>query len=88
MIREAEMDLDWVEVRSCTWLHEAEFLKSVLEAAGIEALIPNEHTLGIQPLYAPALGGIRVLVRPDDLERAGELLDSSATPPTGSEDEH
>ena len=73
------MSAEWVEVRSVPWLHEAQFLKSVLDGAGIEALIPNEQTLGIQPLFGNLLGGVRVLVRPEDLERATELLDS-ATP--------
>jgi hypothetical protein len=75
------MDTEWVEVRNCMWLHEAAFFKSVLDAAGIEALIPDEHTLSVQPLYANALGGVKVLVRSSDLERAGELLDTAATPP-------
>jgi hypothetical protein len=73
------MENQWVEVRNCLWLHEAQFFKSVLDAAGIEALIPNEQTLGVQPLYSNMLGGARVFVRPDDLERATELLDSAAT---------
>jgi hypothetical protein len=74
------MESDWVEVRNCMWLHEATFFKSVLDAAGIEAMIPNEQTLGVQPLYANMLGGARVLVRPEDLERAREVLDSEALP--------
>lgn len=49
-------------------------------------MIPNEQTLGIQPLYGHLLGGVRVLVREEDFQRATELLDSAA-PPTedGSE---
>lgn len=72
--------MQWVEIRSCTYLHEAQFLKSVLDAAGIEAQIPNEHTLGILPLYATMLGGVRVLVHADELERAQELIESSQVP--------
>ncbi|HEV3060955.1 MAG TPA: DUF2007 domain-containing protein [Vicinamibacterales bacterium] len=72
------MENQWMEVRSCAWLPEAQFLKSVLDAAGIDAMIPNEQTLGIQPLYGTALGGVRLLVRPEDFERAAEVLDSPA----------
>ena len=68
---------EWIEVRSSNWLHEAQFIKSVLEGAGIEAMIPDEHTLGIQPLYGAALGGARVLVRAADLSRAIECLETS-----------
>ena len=75
------MDDDWVEVRSCTWLHEAEFLRSVLDAAGIASTIPNEYTLGVQPLYANLLGGIRVMVRAADFDRAVEVLDATNPAP-------
>ena len=69
---------DWVEIRSCTWLHEAAFFKSVLDAAGIEAVIPNEQTLGVQPLYGQLVGGVRVLVRESDRKQAAKLLDSAS----------
>ena len=69
---------DWVEAASCTWLHEAAVLRSVLDAAGIEAMIPNEQTFGVQPLYGNLLGGVRILVPPGDLERAREVLTSAA----------
>jgi hypothetical protein len=72
---------DWVEVASCTWLHEAQLLVSVLDGAGIRAAIPNEHVLGVQPLYANLVGGVRVLVPPDDLARAREVLDSANAQP-------
>ena len=68
------MDSDWVEVHRCTWPHEAALIKSVLASAGIEAIIPDEYTLAIQPFYAPALGGVRVLVPRGEAERARELL--------------
>lgn len=74
------METPWVQVRNCRWVHEAQFLKSVLESEGIEALIPDEHMLSVQSLYVTALGGVRLMVRPDDLERAAEVL-SSAEPP-------
>ena len=35
-------NVEWVVAATPTWLHEALFLKSVLESAGIEAMIPNE----------------------------------------------
>ena len=72
-----ETSNDWVEVTRCNWLHEALFLQSVLDAAGIDATIPDEHTLGVQPLYSNALGGVRLLVRAEDLERASEVLNTT-----------
>jgi hypothetical protein len=72
------MEPQWVQVRNCRWVHEAQFFKSVLDAAGIDALIPDEHTLSVQSLYVTALGGVRLMVRPEDLERAEEVLSSAA----------
>ena len=71
---------EWVVVRNCNWLHEAHFVKSVLEGDGIEAQIPDQHILGVQPLYGAAIGGVRVLVRSGDLERAVEVLNSAELP--------
>lgn len=81
--------VEWAVAATRTWLHEALFLKSVLESAGIEAMIPNEHTLGVQPLYSNLLGGAQVLVRAEDKARAEELLGSveSQLEPDPSDDE-
>ena len=74
---------DWVQVRNCNWLHQAQFLKSVLESEGIDVQLPDEHVLGVQPFYGAAIGGVRVMVRARDLPRATELLESvaDAAPP-------
>ena len=67
------MENEWADVR-CTWLDEARWFRSVLEAAGIEARIPDEHTLGLPLGDAPGTGSVRLMVRAADLERALELL--------------
>jgi hypothetical protein len=75
------MSDEWVQARNCNWLHEAHFVKSVLESEGIAVQIPDEHTVAIQPGIATALGGIRVLVPSHQWRRAVELLaDMDATP--------
>lgn len=68
------MENEWADVR-CTWLEEARWFKSVLDAAGIEAVIPDEHTLGLPLVEGAEPGSVRLLVRSADLERALELLD-------------
>ena len=70
---------DWVEVHNSNWLHEAQFIRSLLESEGIDVFIPNEFTLGAQPAYGPALGGVRVLVARRDVERAKEILAAGLT---------
>jgi hypothetical protein len=73
------MENDWVEVGTYTWLREASVIKSVLAAADIDAVIPSEHTLGIQPGIGQLVDGVHVFVRRQDLERAMELLESPLT---------
>ena len=78
------MSNEWVEVRRCLWLHEAQLFKSVLASALIEARIPDEYTFGVQAVGANFLDGVRVLVRPEDAERAREVLDSGVEVPRDS----
>ncbi len=80
LVQEAHMESDWVEIRNCTWLQEARFVKSVLKAEGIEALIPDQFLLGVQPLHAQAIEGARVLVRASDRARANEVLEAVTDP--------
>jgi Putative prokaryotic signal transducing protein len=75
---------EWVDLR-CTWLDEAVWFRSALQAAGIEALIPDEHTLGLPlgPDTGPAdkgPGTVRLLVRAEDLEHALEVLGANPMP--------
>jgi hypothetical protein len=65
---------EWTELRRCTWLHEAHFLRSLLQSADIDVLIPDEHTAGVYPGITPMMGGVRVLVPAADLAHARELL--------------
>jgi hypothetical protein len=75
------MENEWADVR-CTWLDEARWFRSILEAAGIEARIPDEHTRALPLTDAAAPESVRLLVRATDLERALDLL---ATKTTGNE---
>jgi hypothetical protein len=70
---------DWVEVRSCTYMHEALFFQSVLDGADIESTIPNEQTIAVNPLWSHLLGGIRVMVRRSEVGRALQLLDADTS---------
>jgi hypothetical protein len=65
---------EWVVAWNSSWLHDALFVKSLLESEGIDIQIPDEHTVGVHSLLANAIGGIRVLVRAADRERAAEIL--------------
>jgi hypothetical protein len=75
------MDGRLVTIRNCNSLQEAQLVKSVLAADGIDADIPDEHMLGVQPV-ALAIGGGRVLVRAEDVERANATLNAVIDRPT------
>jgi hypothetical protein len=53
---------------------QAETAAELLQAAGLEARVLDAYTTGVQPLYAYALGGVKVLVREGDLASARDLL--------------
>jgi hypothetical protein len=80
----AEQSERWVVAWNSAWLHDALFVKSLLESEGIDVQIPDEHTVGVHSLLANAIGGIRVLVRPEDQERAAEIL-TQLSPPESPE---
>ncbi|VAW39004.1 hypothetical protein MNBD_DELTA02-212 [hydrothermal vent metagenome] len=65
---------------------EAHLLAATLEAAGIEAVICDEHTVTMNWLYSNLIGGVRVKVRETDLEDAQRILKTESTPPSSAED--
>ena len=70
---------DLVQIASFSYRHEAEFAVSVLEAAGIDAVVRDGFFAGLRPHVLFASGGVPVFVRGSDAEAAREVLDSTAT---------
>jgi hypothetical protein len=68
-----------VVLRACGDIHEAYLLRSVLEAADIDAFIPDEYMSPLHPAPVLAAGGVRLLVRAGDFEQARALLESDAS---------
>lgn len=54
--------------------HEAELVRLHLEVEGVEAWLVDEHTVSIAGHLTHAVGGVKVVVAKDDLERARELV--------------
>ncbi len=63
---------------------EALVVKSLIESTGIEAEIGSEHFMEVYPLFFPSEGGIKVLVKEEDLEDAlavvAQYRESKASP--------
>lgn len=61
-------------VATFTFPWEAQLAKAALESEGIEATIADENLIRLYWAISNAIGGVKVQVRADDLERARELL--------------
>jgi hypothetical protein len=67
---------DLVVVRTFLNKFDAEMAKSALDAANIDAMVKADDAGGTRPgLW---LGGVELLVRAEDAERAAEILDTNA----------
>ena len=56
------MGEDWVTIGQFSTPVEAHVAAGALTAAGIRSQILDEHTIGVNPFYSLALGGVRLLV--------------------------
>ncbi len=61
-------------------LASARLFQGLLQSAGIECFIPDEHMLSQASYLSGIAGGLRVQVRTADRERAQELLNDFGTP--------
>ncbi len=66
-------------METVTTFHKGEdayLFRAFLESEGIQAHVFDEYVLQMQWLYTAAVGGVRVVVDEEDLERAMELLEA------------
>jgi hypothetical protein len=49
----------------------------MLQDAGINCYLKDEYTITIDPLLSPALGGMKLMVHPAQVQRAIELLEQT-----------
>ena len=67
--------MEFVILQSFTNYIDAHILLGRLEEEGIKCWLKDENTVTINPIWTHAVGGIKVMVAMDHLERAHELLD-------------
>jgi hypothetical protein len=65
---------DWVTVASFNYAHQAELLKGRIESEGITCNLKDELTATANPFYSNAIGGVKVQVRQDDVEKTIPIL--------------
>ena len=65
----------WVVLETFSWFQQALLLKTFLEGAGIQSVIPEEHMATIDPSLTAMK--VRLLVKCSDLEEARKLVDDA-----------
>ena len=74
------MDTDLVEVATFGRLADAQQAEGLLRSVGIPAFLKNENILRIDPFLACVRGGeLCLMVAPEDLERAREVLGTTVS---------
>jgi hypothetical protein len=64
----------WITIKTFTYPTEVAVLRSRLESEGIECFVQDELITQINPFYSNAVGGVKLQVRKEDVERAMEIL--------------
>ncbi|MEG9327479.1 Putative signal transducing protein [Salinimicrobium catena] len=59
-----------------TFPHEYAILRLLFDQEGIRYVFQNETMIGVFPFYSNALGGIKLKVHKEDLQRSKEILES------------
>ena len=64
----------WITLLRFSTVHEGEVARGLLEAAGIEAVVLDSAMMSVAWHLGPAIGGVRLQVRPEDRAAALEVL--------------
>ena len=73
--RERYRHMDIVRIHSVQGQPEADLLKSLLEANGIESFTKSRAVQSVHPFTVNGLGEIRILVREEDAEKARSIIE-------------
>ncbi|RYF97265.1 MAG: DUF2007 domain-containing protein [Chitinophagaceae bacterium] len=64
----------FTQIRSYDNYIPANMMLSLLEQEGIKAYLQDEHTVTIDPIISNAIGGIKLMIYTDQLDRAMDLV--------------
>ena len=67
--------MDFVQLRSFDNYISAHISMTMLQDAGINCHLKDEHVITLDPFLSPALGGMKLMVYPTQAERAVRLLE-------------
>jgi DNA-directed RNA polymerase subunit RPC12/RpoP len=67
-------DSQFTLLRRFQYTSEALILQGKLESQGIPVFLRDHHTIDSNPLYSNAVGGVKLFVNTEDVERATSIL--------------
>src|SRR6478752_9376016 len=67
----------YVTIRSYDNYINANMTMAMLKEGGVDCYIRDEHTITIDPLLSPALGGMKLMVHENDFKDALSILEQS-----------
>ncbi len=68
------MNNDLVTIQTFTYAYEAAIFRSKLESEGIFCYLQDELTAQVHPFLSNAIGGVKLQVRKNDVDKAIQLL--------------
>ena len=69
--------MNFIEIRSFDNYIEANIVLHMLQDANVTCHLKDEHIITIDPLLSPAIGGIKLMVHPDHVQKAWDLMDAA-----------
>lgn len=65
-----------ITIKTFTYPHEAYVIRGRLESEGIRTFLKDEMTVQVHNFYSNAVGGVKLQVPAEDVDRALHILDS------------
>lgn len=69
--------MNFIELRSFDNYIEANIVLGMLQDAGINCHLKDEHIITIDPLLSPAIGGMKLMVHESHVKRAWEVMEAA-----------
>jgi Putative prokaryotic signal transducing protein len=69
--------MNFVQIRAFDNYISAHITLGMLQDAGINCHLQDEYTITLDPLLSPAIGGMKLMVYPSQVQRATELLEET-----------
>ena len=70
------MNNDYIILTVFEYSTEAHLVKSKLESEGIRTMLMDEKTIDSDPLLSQAIGGVKLLVHKEDLDKAMQIYNT------------